>query len=134
VLLLYIFSTLSRFLLSIRYYFSIKIPLVVLFSLCSFHFISFFLYFVACFFLFWLLLSRSIQSLKKNDAMEVCGKSKVVRTTILYDFIAINVDGDRETTGVPCQDRRSRVVLGLLTTKRLYSFRILVCDTASGKK
>lgn len=66
--------------------------------------------------------------------MEVCGKSIVVRTTLLYDFIAINVGGDRETTGVPCQDRRSRVVLGLLTTKRLYSFRILVCDTARGKQ
>lgn len=54
--------------------------------------------------------------------------------TLLYDVMAIKRRRVEGTTGVPCQDRRSRVVLGLLTTKRLlYSFPILVCDTARGK-
>lgn len=70
---------------------------------------------------------------ERNTEEEEGGGKNVVKTTLVYDFIAIKRRRVEGTTGVPCQDRRSRVILGLLTTKRLYSFPILVCDTARGK-
>jgi hypothetical protein len=113
---------------TIRYYFSIKTP-TILFSLYYFLFCIFFFFFFG----FHKVEVHNFLRMRTKRGRRRRRK-KCCKTTILWDFIAIKRRRVEGTTGVPCQDRRSRVILGLLTTKRLYSFPILVCDTARGKR